>query len=161
LINLNSKTYSGFTLVEVLVSIILASLAFTIFLQALNTGKSVRQKSELRTKQSVILNSVENQIRARKFDENSSVPWSNTLGKDAGESSISQFDDIDDFHLYSESSISNFPGFGFNVSVYYTSTVSKFRSSISSQSNYKSVVVTISHATISSLIDTLIIIPEW
>ena len=161
LINSNSKTYSGFTLVEVLVSIILTSLAFTIFLQALNTGKSVRQKSELRTKQSVILNSVENQIRARKFDENSSVPWSDTLGKDAGESFISQFDDIDDFHQYSESSISDFPGFGFNISVYYTSTVSKFRSSISSQSNYKSVVVTISHATISSLIDTLIIIPEW
>ena len=55
------KSPHGFTLVEVLVSLILTSLAFTIFLQALNTGKSVRQKSELRTKQRVILNSLENQ----------------------------------------------------------------------------------------------------
>ena len=62
--NLNNKT--GFTLVEVLVAIILTGLAFMIFLQALNTGKMVRIKSELRTRQSIILNSVENQIRARK-----------------------------------------------------------------------------------------------
>ena len=43
--NLNNKT--GFTLVEVLVAIILTGLAFMIFLQALNTGKMVRIKSEL------------------------------------------------------------------------------------------------------------------
>ena len=123
--NLSSKNSNGFTLVEVLVSLILTSLAFTIFLQALNTGKSVRQKSELRTKQSVILNSLENQIRARRFDENLNEPWSNTLGKETGESSILQFDDVDDFHLYSESSLSDDPGFGFDISVYYTSTQSQ------------------------------------
>jgi prepilin-type N-terminal cleavage/methylation domain-containing protein len=155
------KSPHGFTLVEVLVSLILTSLAFTIFLQALNTGKSVRQKSELRTKQSVILNSLENQIRARRFDENLNEPWSSTLGKEAGESSISQFDDVDDFHLYSETSVSEDPGFGFDISVYYTSTQLKFRSSSSNQTNYKSIVVEVSHLSISSLIDTLIITPEW
>ena len=108
--SLSLKNSRGFTLVEVLVSLILTSLAFTIFLQALNTGKSVRQKSELRTKQSIILNSLENQIRARRFDENLNEPWSSTLGKETGESSISQFDDVDDFHLYSETSLSDDPG---------------------------------------------------
>ena len=159
--NLSSNSLKGFTLVEVLVSLILTSLAFTIFLQALNTGKSVRQKSELRTKQSVILNSLENQIRARRFDENLNEPWSSTLGKETGESSISQFDDVDDFHLYSESSLSDDQGFGFDISVYYTSTQSKFRSSSSSQTNYKSIVVRVSHLSMTSLIDTLIITPEW
>ncbi len=159
--NLHFKSSNGFTLVEVLVSLILTSLAFTIFLQALNTGKSVRQKSELRTKQSVILNSLENQIRARRFDESLNEPWSSTLGKEIGESSISQFDDVDDFHLYSESSISDAPGFGFDISVYYTSTQSKFRFSSSSQTNYKSIVVRVSHLSMSSLIDTLIITPKW
>ena len=159
--NLSSKSSKGFTLVEVLVSLILTSLAFTIFLQALNTGKSVRQKSELRTKQSVILNSLENQIRARRFDENLNEPWSSTLGKETGVSSISQFDDVDDFHLYSESSLSDDPGFGFDISVYYTSTQSKFRSSSSSQTNYKSIVVRVSHLSMTSLIDTMIITPKW
>ena len=158
---LSLKNLQGFTLIEVLVSLILTSLAFTIFLQALNAGKSVRQKSELRTKQSVILNSLENQIRARRYDENISEPWSSTLGKDVGESSVSQYDDVDDFHLYSETSISDAPGFGFDVSVYYTSNQSKFRSASSNQSNFKSIVVRVSHLSISSLIDTLIITPNW
>ena len=53
------KSYkSGFTLVEVLVSILLTGLAFMLFLQALNTGKNVRVKSELRTRQSALLNSI-------------------------------------------------------------------------------------------------------
>ena len=159
--SLSLKNSRGFTLIEVLVSLILTSLAFTVFLQALNAGKSVRQKSELRTKQSVILNSLENQIRARRYDENLNEPWSSTLGKETGESFISQFDDVDDFHLYSESSISDAPGFGFDISVYYTSTQSKFRFSSSSQTNYKSIVVRVSHLSMSSLIDTLIITPKW
>ena len=159
--SLSSKNSKGFTLIEVLVSLILTSLAFTVFLQALNAGKSVRQKSELRTKQSVILNSLENQIRARRYDENLNEPWSSTLGKEIGESSISQFDDVDDFHLYSESSLSDDPGFGFDISVYYTSTQSKFRPSNSNQTNFKGIVVRVSHLSISPLIDTLIITPNW
>ena len=159
--SLSSKNSKGFTLIEVLVSLILTSLAFTVFLQALNAGKSVRQKSELRTKQSVILNSLENQIRARRFDENLNEPWSITLGKETGEFSISQFDDVDDFHLYSESSLSDDPGFGFDISVYYTSTQSNFRSSSSSQTNYKSIVVRVYHLSMTPLIDTMIITPKW
>ena len=55
----------GFTLIEIMVSLILLTLSFMVFLQALNTGKTVRAHSELRTEQSVIQNSMENQIRAR------------------------------------------------------------------------------------------------
>ena len=62
----------GFTLIEVMVVMILLTLSFMVFLQALNTGKSVRVNSELRTVQAVILNSLEQQIRARRYDENTS-----------------------------------------------------------------------------------------
>ena len=41
------RTTSGFTLVEVMVVLILLTLSFMVFLQALNTGKSVRVKSEI------------------------------------------------------------------------------------------------------------------
>ena len=88
------KSYkSGFTLVEVLVSILLTGLAFMLFLQALNTGKNVRVKSELRTRQSALLNSIENLIRARRFDENNLAPWTSavSLGVDSNETSINQF----------------------------------------------------------------------
>ena len=109
---------NGFTLVEVMVVLILLTLSFMVFLRALNTGQSVRANSEIRTIQGVILSNIENQIRARRFDENLSPPWSSILGKDLGESIVEQFDDIDDFH-YTISSMSEYPSFSLNVNVYY------------------------------------------
>jgi len=162
------NSMSGFTLVEVLVAIMLTGLAFTIFLQALNTGKIVRVKSELRTRQSIILNSIENQIRATKFDEEDSAPWTSSeeLGKESGETSISQFDDIDDFHEYTVNSIDEYPGFGYNIIVFYSSPPSsnedkKIFELSSSQTNYKSVAISVIHATLAPLNDTLIITPKW
>ena len=71
----------GFTLVEVVVVLLLLTLSFMVFLKALNTGKRVRANSEIRTIQGVILNSIQNEIRSRKYDENSSAPWSSLIGK--------------------------------------------------------------------------------
>ncbi len=162
------NSMSGFTLVEVLVAIMLTSLAFMIFLQALNTGKMVRVKSELRTRQSVILNSIEHQVRATKFDEQDSAPWTSVeeLGKESGETSISQFDDIDDFHEYTVNSLDEYPGFGYNISVFYSSPPSsnedkKIFELSNGQTNYKSVAISVVHATLPSLNDTLIITPKW
>jgi len=163
-----SKKTMGFTLVEVLVVVVLSGLAFMIFLQALNTAKMVRVKSELRTRQSVLLNSLENLIRARKFDENESSPWSSveSLGKDQNEITVSQFDDIDDFDQYSVNSIDEYPGFGYNVSVFYSSppenpNSKKIFDLSNNPTNYKSVAISVVHATLSSLNDTLIITPNW
>ena len=167
--NLNNKT--GFTLVEVLVAIILTGLAFMMFLQALNTVKMVRIKSELRTRQSIILNSVENQIRARKFDENDSAPWTDVeaLGKDSEEITISQFDDIDDFHDYTVNSIGGNAGFGYSVNVFYGTPPPhpvadgsrKVFISSTSKTNYKNVAISVVHATLPTLSDTLVITPKW
>ena len=71
----------GFTLVEVVVVLLLLTISFMVFLKALNTGKRVRVNSEIRTVQGVILNSIQNEIRARKYDENTSSPWSSVMGE--------------------------------------------------------------------------------
>ena len=148
---------SGFTLVEVMVVLILLTLSFMVFLNALNTGKSVRARSELRTIQSVILNSVENQIRARRFDENASAPWSSSLGKETGngEVNLDDFDDIDDFNGYSVSSVSDHPGFSYDVTVNYVTPTSGFPVSQSGQTNFKSILVRVSHRTLSPRTDTM------
>ena len=148
---------NGFTLVEVMVVLILLTLSFMVFLRALNTGETIRASSEIRTTQSVILNSLENEIRARRFDENASYPWSSTLGKDTGESQLIQFDDIDDFDGYYISSVSEHPAFSCSVAVNYVSVSSGFHSSQSNQSNFKSVMVKISHATLPAIVDTMVI----
>ena len=151
------KNINGFTLIEVMIVLILLTLSFMVFLRALNTGKSVRANSELRTIQGVILNSIENEIRARRFDENISPPWSLQIGEDSGESSVEQFDDIDDFHNYTISSLSEYPAYGLSVSVSYVTPESKFRVPQNSQTNYKNVAVMISHKTLPSITDTMII----
>ena len=155
----NDGHQSGFTLVEVMVVLILLTLSFMVFLNALNTGKSVRARSELRTIQSVILNSVENQIRARRFDENVSPPWSSSLGKEtsSGEVGLNDFDDIDDFNGYSVSSVSEHPGFSYDVTVNYVTPTSGFPISQSGQTDFKSIMVRVSHRTLSPITDTMII----
>ena len=119
--NTNNKYQYGFTLVEVMVVLVLLTLSFMVFLNALNTGKTVRAKSELRTIQSVILNSVENQVRSKRFDENTTAPWSSLLGKEVsdGEIDINDFDDIDDFNGFSISSVSDHPAFSYDIIVNY------------------------------------------
>ena len=153
------KNNRGFTLVEVSVVVIILTLAFMVFLKALNTGKSVRVNSEIRTIQGSILSDIENQIRSRRFDENTNAPWSNVLGKDIGEISVEQFDDIDDFDEYSITTLTDYPGFGIYVDVFYVNSDTKFRVPQSTQTNYKNVAVTISHGTLASISDTMIISP--
>ena len=89
------KHAPGVSLVEIIVVLLLLSMSFLIFLQALNTGKIVRVKAELRTMQAVFLNSLEQEIRARRFDENISSPWSANLGADTVSYNLS-FDGIND-----------------------------------------------------------------
>ena len=167
---MKSSYKSGFTLVEVLVSILLTGLAFMLFLQALNTGKNVRVKSELRTRQSALLNSIENLIRARRFDENNLAPWTSavSLGVDSNETSINQFDDVDDFNNYNTASISDYPGFSYDIKVFYSEpeiltgvNADKYFFTYSDyQTNYKSIAISVSHLTLNTLNDTLIITPK-
>ena len=154
------KKGNGFTFVEVIIVMIILSLSFMIFLQALNTGKSVRARSELRTVQSVIMNSMQNQIRARQFDEGSGPTWTapDALGKDGNEANLSDFDDIDDFHLYSENEVSDHPAFALSVSVTYADLASGFNvPDPDQQTDFKRVTVTVSHKTISDMTDVMII----
>ena len=93
--NTFQKSISGMSLIEVMVVLLLLTMSFLIFLQALNTGKEVRTKSELRTVQAVLLNSLEQEIRSRRFDENIEAPWSTSLGLDTV-SNLLSFDGVND-----------------------------------------------------------------
>ena len=160
LVGILTRAAKGFTLVEVVVVLLLLTLSFMVFLQALNTGKRVRANSEIRTIQAVILNSIQNEIRSRNYDENSSSPWSSLIGKDSGELLVEDFDDIDDFHGYSISSITEHPGYGYSVEVKYVSLENgAFNLNLNTivQTNFKCAIVTVSHNTQPAITDTMII----
>ncbi len=151
------KTSSqGFSLVEVLIVLLLLSGGFIILLQALNTGKTMRAKSELLTQQAVLLNNKVQEIRSRRFDENMSKPWSSTLGLEAGETTR---DDMDDYHLYTLSEFPNQNAFGCSVKVHYVEASSGFHTSVSGPTDYKRIMVEINHKSIPALRDTFIVSP--
>tara|TARA_Y100000768_G_scaffold100821_1_gene73673 strand:- start:3036 stop:3521 length:486 start_codon:yes stop_codon:yes gene_type:complete len=148
----------GFTLVEVMVVIVLLTLSFMIFLQALNTAKEVRAKSEIRTIQSVILASHQNLIRSKQFDENLNWPWSLDLGQDPGEISFNDFNDVDDFKGYQVDALDNYPSFGCNIEVDYVTPETGFHEPVLNQvTSFKRITVSVNHSQLPSLVDTIII----
>lgn len=156
---LNQK---GFTLIEVLVMTVLLAMAFLVFLGSLNLGRDLQNKSEIKSVQAILLHDLQEQIKSRRFDENLTTPWSNSLGPEGSESSssedsLSDFDDVDDFKNYQIAPYADHPAFGAQVHVDYVNRATKFRVVSATPTEYKRVVVNISHSSFSTLIDTLII----
>ena len=147
---------NGFTLVEVMVVLILLTLSFMVFLRALNTGQSVRANSEIRTIQGVILSKLK-----IKLEHEDLMKIFLLLGhlfcKDLGESIVEQFDDIDDFHNFTISSMSEYPSFSLNVNAYYVHPDTKLRQAQNIQTNYKNISISTSHQTLPTITDTIII----
>jgi len=62
------KNVKGFALIEVVIVVILVSGSFLVFLEALNQTKTLQVRSEVVSKQTMVLNQKINQIRAAGFD---------------------------------------------------------------------------------------------
>jgi hypothetical protein len=77
----------------------------------------------------------------------------------SSESTISEWDDIDDFNGYVISEIPNYTAFGCSVKVDYVQSSNGFHSAISGPSDYKRVMVEINHKTLPALRDTFIVSP--
>jgi len=151
-----AKHFKGFSLIEVLIVTVLMSGSFVVFYYALNQGKTVQAKSQLRTIQAILLNHKINEIRSRNFDENSSAPWSSTLGPDTGDSF---YDDVDDYHNQAVTNFTEYPSYSCSTKVDYVSPATGFHTPAGGITDYKRVTVTIFHRTLSAMLDTFIVSP--
>ena len=88
-------TQKGFTLIEVLIMTVLLALAFLVFLGSLNMGRDLQNKAHIKSIQAVLLHDLEEQIKSRRYDENSSAPWSSSLGVDTENKNVLVFDGND------------------------------------------------------------------
>ena len=153
----NKLNQEGFTLIEVLVMTVLLAMAFLVFLGSLNLGRDLQNKSEIKSVQAILLHDLQEQIKSRRFDENLIASWSADLGADTQENSLSDFDDVDDFKNYQIAPYADHPAFGAQVHIEYVNRATKFRVISTTPTEYKRVVVNISHSSFSILTDTLII----
>ena len=62
------KNVKGFALIEVVIVVILVSGSFLVFLEALNQTKTLQVRSEIVSKQTMVLNQKINQFRAAGFE---------------------------------------------------------------------------------------------
>ena len=62
------RNFKGFALIEVVIVVILVSGSFLVFLEALNQTKRLQVRSEVVSKQTMVLNQKINQSRAAGFD---------------------------------------------------------------------------------------------
>jgi len=150
----HNSTY-GFSLIEMLIVITLLSGTFLVFLQALNTGKQVRVISELKSTQSLLLFSQQNEIRSKRFDENSVEPYSTFLGPDSGETSLAHYDDLDDYNGYTTAFTMD-TTFQCSVIVDYTLKETGFHDLSTSPTTFKRVIMEVTHPKLPTLADTII-----
>lgn len=88
----------GVTLLELVAAIVIMALAIPVLLRVhADVGiKSIR--AEAISMATFYAEQMLEEIKTRRFDENTSSPWSATLGPESGETYPTGFDDIDDFN---------------------------------------------------------------
>ena len=107
----------GFTLIEIIVGMVMLSIALSIVSTLIAPAEQKSADQILQVKAAELGQSFLNDISARAFDQNSDMagglvrcgelslgasPCSTVLGPELGENTRDLFNDVDDFHEYSE-----------------------------------------------------------
>ena len=123
---------SGFTLIEIVIVILILSIVVPGVVGGLRTMVVQSNRAEAMTVATDLARYYMELALSKRFDEtpapfcNGGCPqpvWSATLGSDAGEAGIGAFDDVDDFHNYSQNPITigsdTFSGYSVTMNVAY------------------------------------------
>jgi MSHA pilin protein MshD len=109
----------GFTIIEIIMVIIILGVAMPPIIQGLYNALTFNVTASSFSEGNGIGEELMEEIKARRFDESTSRPWS-TIGVDGGEtpSNKSTFDDIDDFNGWTDI-VSNYSR---TVTVFYVNS---------------------------------------
>jgi len=138
-INIAIKKQQGFTLIELIIGIVVLTISLSIASTLIAPAEERSADNILLIKASALAQSLMNDITSRAFDENSDMSGglvrcdetsaaacSTVLGPENGEGNRSQFNDVDDFHGFTQqvnstgnSIDSSYSQFIINVSVIY------------------------------------------
>ncbi len=128
------SVYQGFTLIEIVITIVITAIALTMFASIYSTTQRQSVSPVIQIKSAELAQAFVEEIYLKRFDENSPVgnefrcdevgqiACSGPFVPDAGETRAT-FDDVDDFHGFNQSVLqdsqgNNLNGFtGYNVSV--------------------------------------------
>ncbi|MBU2870301.1 prepilin-type N-terminal cleavage/methylation domain-containing protein [Colwellia sp. E2M01] len=109
------KKQQGFTLIELIIGIVILTISLAIVSTLIAPADEKSADNVLQIKASELAQSLMNDITSRAFDDNSDMSGgrvrcdeagtaacTTTLGPETGEDNRNLFDDVDDFHNYSD-----------------------------------------------------------
>lgn len=159
---LNSCKNKGFSLTDLILGMMIISVAIVGILYAQNSYITRAGEVELGVRGVTLANAVMHTIRMHNYDEQSVSPWSSTLGTETGESSMSLFDDVDDYNGASWSPGSmGYPGFTITTSVIYVDVSSSWITSVTGPTEYKRIIVQVDHSGLDETIEMTSLIGSY
>ncbi len=97
-----SNTAGGFTLMEAMLAVVVLGIAAAGVLLPFTSGASVRAEGARRTLGARLASDLIEEIVRKPFHDPNGSVYDYNPGPDAGETGYAKFDNIDDFHGYSE-----------------------------------------------------------
>jgi prepilin-type N-terminal cleavage/methylation domain-containing protein len=92
----------GFTLAEAMMAVVVLSIAAAGVLLPFSSGAVVRAEGMRRTLSAKLASDLIEQIVVKPFRDPDGSTYDYNLGPDEGETTFGEFDNLDDFHGYSE-----------------------------------------------------------
>jgi len=134
------------TLLELIIILVVFALVMPPFLISLNTSTLKLAQAEVMTTSVIVGRSLLEEIISKGFDANTTNPWTPILDfgddNEGGPTNREDFDDIDDYHGFTEN-VGN--GFTRTANIYYVDPSINLDTSQSHVTDYKRVDVTVSH----------------
>ena len=152
----------GLTLIEVIAVIVTFAIGVPPLIIMISdvTHKAIEGESYYQA--IVVGRDLMEEILCKRFDERKTPPWSDVLGPDPGESSVSDYDDIDDYDGYTDT----IKGYQRSVQVHYidpdsspsgclngpqSNSLDCYKSDTQNTLDYKRIDITVSHRLIGEI----------
>ena len=142
------SSQSGFSIIDMIMGISIIAIAIVGIMKAQENYTRMSSQAEIGLRAISLANTVMNTIRMHAYDENDTSPWSTTIGAntDTGESSLSDYDDIDDYAGASwDFSSVGYISFTVETRVFYINLATSWVDSVGPTTNFKRIIVSISH----------------
>lgn len=154
----------GFTLIEILMIVVVVSIALPTLFLMLGQSVSQRVRAELETDATQVAQAMMEEIKSKKWDENSPIPagmYTAIPAPEAGETHplcnglpvpVNFYDDVDDYNGYSEQCTWDMTRYTTSATVCYVDPADLNTClALAVFSDYKKIVVTVSNVTLGAV----------
>jgi len=142
---------SGFSIIDMIMGLSIIAVAIVGIQLTQSNYVQMSSQVEVNLRAISLGNSVMNTIRMHRFDENATAPWDSTLGTNMGESSLQDYDDIDDYAGAAwDFSSDGYAGYDVNSRIFCVNLSDSWVDSVGFYTTFKRIIVSVNHSEMSA-----------